>query len=322
MTTSLLLDVDTGVDDALALLFVAMHPELNLRAVTCVAGNTHVDQVVRNTLDVLHAAGHVPVPVARGAERPLIEPPRSADEINGANGLGGIVLPTSPHAREKLHAVELLRKVISESTEPLTLLALGPLTNAALLLRMYPDDAAKLERIVFMGGSASIGNASAVAEFNVWHDPEAAAIVLDAPVPVAMYGLDVFTRVVVGAADYSRMRESTNASTRLAGELLEFSARVHATDSTLDPGGLIGDAGAACFVAEPALFGSAMHPTTVELGLGRTRGQTIVDRRGMPGEADTYGDAAPSRSVEVALTVDSAAVSRLFLQTISGSVAR
>lgn len=132
------LDVDTGVDDACAVLFAARHPGIELRAVTCVAGNTDVDQVVRNTRTVLEAAGR-----------------------------------------------------------PVNLVPLAPLTNVALLLRTYPQAAAGLARIVFMGGAALVGDATAAAEFNVCRDPEAAAVVLDAAaaldVPVTMYGLDVFS---------------------------------------------------------------------------------------------------------------------------------
>src|SRR6185295_1658894 len=175
------LDVDTGVDDACALLLASRHPALELRAVTCVAGNTEVDQVLANTLTVLSIAGRDDVPVARGADRPLLEPVRAARHAHGDDGMGDLGLPASSRAPDPRPAVELLRDVLLDAVQarsPVTLLPLGPLTNIALLLRAFPDAAAGLREIVFMGGSGARGNVTAAAEFNVWHDPEAAAVVL------------------------------------------------------------------------------------------------------------------------------------------------
>ena len=136
-SVSVIADVDTGMDDALALIFLAKDPRIDLLAVTCVAGNTGVDQVLRNTLDVLHTAGAGQVPAARGAERPLINDPRHAHAFHGANGLGGLELPRSPHAESPLAAVELLHRTVETAAAPVTLLALGPLTNVALFLRIW-----------------------------------------------------------------------------------------------------------------------------------------------------------------------------------------
>lgn len=198
----LILDVDTGVDDALALIAAVRHPDLDLLAVSCVTGNASLERVVDNTLRVLDAAGApAGIPVAAGAERPLIAPPRSAGHVHGEDGLAGIVLPESSRVPDPAGAVGMLRRVILGHPQKVTIVALAPQTNLALLLRIHPEVADNIERIVFMGGSAAIGNATAVAEFNVWHDPEAAAIVLDAAhelgIPLTMYGLDVFYDVRV-----------------------------------------------------------------------------------------------------------------------------
>jgi pyrimidine-specific ribonucleoside hydrolase len=171
-----ILDVDTGVDDALALLLAARHPGLDLRAVTCVAGNAAVPQVVTNTLAVLAAAGRTDVPVARGAARPLVDPPREARHVHGEDGMAdldhaALGLPQETAGADPRHAVELLRDLLCGTDEPVTLVPLAPLTNIALLLRLYPEAAKGLRRIVFMGGAASVGNATASAEFNIRHDP-------------------------------------------------------------------------------------------------------------------------------------------------------
>src|SRR5699024_4592817 len=123
------------------------------------------------------------VPVAAGAARPLVERPRDASHMHGADGLGNAGLPASTREVSSMHAVELMRRVLNESADPATIVALAPMTNLALLLRTYPEVADRIERVVFMGGSASVGNATASAEFNVWHDPEAASIVLNSGVP-------------------------------------------------------------------------------------------------------------------------------------------
>src|SRR5882757_8369019 len=132
--TEIILDVDTGVDDALAILFAVRHPDLRLRAITCVAGNADVDQVVANTLRVLDAAGAPDVPVARGADRPLLEPRRDARHVHGTDGMGDLGLPASARQPVAVHAVELLRREILAAPTPVTLITLAPLTNIALLL--------------------------------------------------------------------------------------------------------------------------------------------------------------------------------------------
>jgi pyrimidine-specific ribonucleoside hydrolase len=165
--TSIILDVDTGVDDAFAVLFAAMHPAINLLGVTCVDGNTNVDQVIANTLKVLDAAGAGDIPVARGAVRPLLGKSEYAEYVHGADGMGDLGITPSHRKVDSRSAIELLRDLIEESKEPVTLVPIAPLTNIALFLRAFPETAKKLHRIVLMGGSASAGNATAAAEFNV-----------------------------------------------------------------------------------------------------------------------------------------------------------
>lgn len=329
-------DVDTGVDDALALLFLSAHPGIDLRAVTCVAGNAALDQVVQNTLDVLAVAGS-DAPVAPGAQRPLLEPARDASAYHGANGLGGIRLPTSPRSAESTHAVDLIRRAVADSDDPVTLLCLAPLTNVALFLRLYPDEARRLERIVVMGGTSAVGNASPVAEFNVWHDPEAARIVLDSEVPTTLYPLDVFSRVVVSASQVDALDSQVDAlgtdagadaasPTRvaslpgtpaaLAARLLRHQISLADLPDDVASGAKIGDAGTACMLVAPELFGLTEHPIEVALSPGPARGQTVIDRRRRTGEADEHGRTAPGRTSRVALTVDAPATAALFVDTL------
>ncbi|MEJ7727450.1 MAG: nucleoside hydrolase, partial [Actinomycetes bacterium] len=268
------LDVDTGVDDALAILLALRSPAVDVRAITCVAGNADVDQVVANTLTVLDAASAPDIPVARGMTRPLVEPPRPARHVHGEDGMGDLGLPRSQRSPVGIHAVELLRTTLASATEPITLIPLAPLTNIAVLVRTYPELLDRIDRIVLMGGAAAVGNATAAAEFNVWHDPEAAAIVLDSGVPTTMYGLDVFYEPVVPVADVQALVSAADPAQQLAGRLMQHQlARFGAATVTL------GDAGAVAAVLRPDLLWTARHPVRVELAGTWTRGRTVVDQR-------------------------------------------
>ncbi|NYG07452.1 pyrimidine-specific ribonucleoside hydrolase [Phycicoccus badiiscoriae] len=326
MAIPVVLDVDTGVDDACALLLAALHPALDLRAVTCVGGNAAVDPVVANTLTVLDAAGRADVPVARGAERPLLEAPVDARHVHGHDGMGDLDWARSERAPDPRHAVELLRDVLDEAAahaddaHRVTLIPLAPLTNIALLLRTYPSAAKGIREIVFMGGAAHVGNATASAEFNVFHDPEAAAVVLDAcaelDIPVTMYGLDVFyaPRVSLETARTLAAPGGHDAA-ELAGRLIEFQCqRFGSPDAT------IGDAGAVCAVLEPAGVRREQLPVRVELAGTWSRGRTIVDRRDWSGDLshDPHGQAPAS--IDVCLEVDAQRYATLWLDTVSGGM--
>lgn len=315
-----IIDCDTGVDDALALLFAVRHPGIDLRAVTCVAGNTDVDGVVRNTLTVLEQAGAPGIPVARGAERPLIEAPRSARHVHGHDGMGDLGLPAPRRLPADVGAVALLRREILGSPRPVTLVPTAPLTNIALLLRTHPEVTRNIERIVFMGGAAGAGNATPVAEFNVWHDPEAAAILLTAGVPITMYGLDVFHRVVVPAAEVRGLRASTEPGARLAGDLLAHrpAAPGSAPDDPTEEAGGLGDAGALCAVVDPEGLTTHRLPVEVSLGPGPARGQTVVDRRPRVGESELHEGTREQCLVDVGLDVDVQRYVRLYLATVTG----
>ncbi|MEU4396281.1 nucleoside hydrolase [Kribbella sp. NPDC023855] len=311
-----ILDVDTGLDDACALLLAARHPDLDLKAVTCVGGNVGLDEVVVNTLTVLDAAGRPDVPVGRGAALPLLQPVRAAPHVHGVDGLGDIDWPKSTRTADARHAVELLRDALLEASrtgELITLIPLAPMTNIALLLRTYPEAAAGLREIVFMGGAIGIGNATASAEFNIWTDPEAAAITLNAAtelgVPVTMYGLDVFYDVMIPLAEAKALSGSESAE--LARRLIEKRSALYGSD-----GASIGDGGAVCAVIDPEGLTTQAFPVRVELSGSWSRGRTLVDTRDWTGDltSDPYG-AAPS-VVQVATAVDGRRYADLWLATV------
>jgi pyrimidine-specific ribonucleoside hydrolase len=318
MPRSIVMDVDTGTDDALAILYALGHSDLEVLGICCVAGNVAVDQVVINTCKVLDAAGAGDIPVAAGAVQPLIERARREGGSHGPDGLAGIQLPDPSRHPSSSHAIELMHQLIMASSQPVSLVTLGPKTNVAMMLIMYPDVAARLEQIIFMGGSASGGNVTAVAEFNVWQDPEAARCVIESSIPTTMYGFDLFGRLAVSQADADRFRTHDHPTVRLAGELL-YRRRVSSDDSDHDYVGLLGDAGAMVLLTNPELFVTRELPVRVNLdGIGR--GQTIVDQRAAHRVAGRDPDPWPR--IAVAVDLDVAQAASTFVKTIDGYVAR
>jgi len=308
------MDVDTGTDDALAILYALGHPDLEVLGISCVAGNVAVDQVLINTCKVFDVASAGDIPVAAGAVQPLIERARRTGSPHGPDGLGGIQLPDTARRPSHTRAIELMHQLIMASPEPVSLVTLGPKTNVAMLIIMYPDVAARLEQIIFMGGSASGGNVTAVAEFNVWQDPEAARCVIESSIPTTMYGLDVFSRLVIDQADADRFRVHDHPAIRLAGELL-YRRRVSLDDSTHNYLCLLGDAGAMVLLTNPELFVTRELPMRVNLdGIGR--GQTVVDQRTAPGVAGHDPDPWPRTAVAVDLDVEQSVSA--FVKVIDG----
>ena len=316
MAIPVILDVDTGVDDALALLFAARHPDLDLLAVSCVAGNAGLDRVVVNTATVLAAAGATDVAIGRGADRPLLDAPRAAGHVHGRDGLGDLGWPAAA-VGEVEPAIDLLRRTLLGADEPVTLVTLAPMTNIALLLRAYPEVLESIGRIVFMGGSALAGNATAAAEFNIWHDPEAAAIVLDAAAQaraeVTMYGLDVFYGPTIDQAQADAL-DGDDPARRLAAALLRFSLSRYGGEA----GATIGDAGAVCAVVDPGALTLRKMPVRVELAGTWTRGQTVADRRTWASDLDNDEHGPAPAVVDVALEIDGARYRRLWMSTVAG----
>ncbi|HEV7210986.1 MAG TPA: nucleoside hydrolase [Blastococcus sp.] len=296
--TPLVIDTDPGIDDALAILLALASPEVDLRLVTTVHGNVELAQTTENALRVLHLAGRSDVPVAAGARESLVHPqPERAGQVHGQAGLGGVQLPPSPARVDPRPAVVALADLLTTSPEPVTVAAIGPLTNLALLLRVYPDAAERIGRLVIMGGSAGRGgNMTAAAEFNAWSDPEAAHAVLTSTLPTVLVGLDVTLPTVLGVDGIARFAAAGPVGDRAAAILqqyLDVQSTAHGR-----PGVVVHDALALTEAIAPGTLGTVRRDVVVDTTLGAGRGQTIVDRR--------LVSAAPT-AVEVAESVDSAA---------------
>ncbi len=275
----LVIDTDPGIDDALAVLLALASPEVDLRLVTTVHGNVELAQTTENALRVLHLAGRSDVPVAAGARSSLVVPQlERAGHVHGTAGLGGVVLPPSPAAVDPRPAVTALADLLTSSEVPVTVAAIGPLTNIALLLAVHPDAAARIGRLVVMGGSATRGgNVTAAAEFNVWADPEAAAVVFRAGLPTVMVGLDVTLPTVLTAAGIARFAAAGPVGAQAAavlGRYVDHARTAYGTD-----GVVVHDALALTEAIVPGTLGTVRRDVVVDTGPGAGRGQTLVDRR-------------------------------------------
>jgi pyrimidine-specific ribonucleoside hydrolase len=267
--TPILIDCDPGHDDAIALLLALASPEVELLGVTTVAGNQTLEKTTANAIRVLDFVGRDDVPVAAGAERPLVREPFVAAYVHGETGLDGPDLPPPRRAPLDRHAVDFLADRVSGAT----LVAVGPLTNVALLLAQHPS--ARPDRIVLMGGSIGLGNVTPAAEFNIWADPDAAARVFASGVDVTMIGLDVTHQALLREEHVERLRGSGRTG-RMVAELYDFFHRFHAKTYGFS-GSPIHDAVALAHVFRQELVQTERLHVAIETGSELTRGRTVVD---------------------------------------------
>lgn len=274
----IIIDCDPGHDDAIALILALASPKLNVLAVTTSAGNQTPDKTLRNALRILTLLGRHDIPVAGGAPKPLLRELIIADNVHGESGLDGPALPEPGFTPQALTAVELMAKTLRASTEPVTLVPTGPLTNIALLLSAHPELKAKIARIVLMGGSAGPGNWTPAAEFNIYVDPEAAKMVFGAGVPITMCGLDVTHAAQVMDEDIERIRAITNPIARTVAELLDFFMIYHRDPKWGFVGAPLHDPCTIAWLLRPELFEGIECHVSVETQGQYTVGMTVVDR--------------------------------------------
>ena len=291
MAVPLLIDCDPGHDDAMALLLALASPEVELLGVSAVAGNQTLERTTANALRVLEFVDRGDIPVAAGAPRPLVRELHVAADVHGETGLDGPDLPPPSGAPVPEHAVEFLARRLREAPAPVTLVPIGPLTNIALLLAEHPEAAAKLERIVLMGGAIGLGNVTPAAEFNVWVDPEAAARVLHSGLDVTIVGLDVTHKALLGAERVERLRASGRTGTMVA-ELHAFYSAFHLRVYG-DPATPVHDAMAVAHVIRPGLLTTEHRNVEIDCASELCRGRTVVDllrKTGRPPNAHVATD--------------------------------
>jgi pyrimidine-specific ribonucleoside hydrolase len=302
-----ILDCDPGHDDALAILLALASPGLHVLGITTVGGNAGLDRTTRNALRVLTLLGRTDVPVAAGAARPLVREPLVQPRFHGESGLDGADLPEPAVGPREETAVELLAELVRASAGPVTLVPTGPLTNIALFLRACPGLHDRIGAISLMGGSIGEGNTTPSAEFNIWQDPEAAAIVFDSGIPVLMAGLDVTHRLLVLPPDVARLERLGTRTGQVFADLMRFFAIHHRNRYGWD-GPPVHDAVAVIRLIAPDLVTSRPLRIDVETGAGLTSGRTVADVEGITGQppnADVGVDLDRDRCID--LIVDAVA---------------
>ncbi|NOU94721.1 ribonucleoside hydrolase RihC [Paenibacillus sp. LMG 31456] len=286
----IIIDTDPGIDDAVALAIALYSEELDVRLITTVAGNVGLDKVTINALRLLQFFNKR-VPVALGAERPLIKEPIDASDIHGSTGMDGYDFeePTEDLVLKE-HAVNAMYRVIMASEKPITIVPIGPLTNIALLLKLYPGVKENIAEIVLMGGSTTRGNAGVMAEFNIFADPEAAKIVFQSGLPIVMVGLDVGLKALVYPEDSEQLKDM-NQTGKMIYQLFQ-----KYRGGSMKTGLKMYDSCAIAYLLQPEMFQVVDTFVDVELSGSLTTGCTIVDLKnylGKPSNAKVCVDIDP-----------------------------
>jgi purine nucleosidase len=278
------IDTDTASDDAVALLMALRHPDVEVVAITVVAGNVALDQGVQNALYTVERAGAA-VPVYAGCARPLIQAPRTAELAHGTDGMGDIGLPVRGRTPADGHAVDVLI-ALAHAYAPgeLTLVTLGPLTNVAAALVRDPSIARRFREIVIMGGTSDgLGNITAAAEYNIWADPEAAAIVYGCGAPLVQVGWDISRK-------YATYDAAQAAELRAVGPLAAFAVDIQRVLNELAlkvtglPGFDLADPVAMAVALEPSIATDVREwNVAIETRGELTRGMTVCDLTGYSG---------------------------------------
>lgn len=274
----IIMDCDPGVDDGIAMALIAAYPEIfQVLAVTTVNGNQTLDKVTKNALDLTEFYG-MDVPVAKGMDAPIIREPVYAPDAHGETGLGYCVLAPSSRQTEREQGVLYLQRILTElpEGEKITLLATGPLTNIAMLLKMFPEVKEKIREILFMGGAAQGGNVTSSAEFNIYVDPEAAKIVFKAGIPLVMFGLDVTNRCFLTKNQVMKLSQSPDPVAKACGDMAGY-----ALENENKYRGVVSihDAAPVMYLLHPEIFKGERAILDVDCSEGISRGRTVCDFR-------------------------------------------
>lgn len=273
---NVIIDTDPGHDDAMAILTAGARKELNIIAISTVAGNQSLEKINKNALNLVSYLG-LNIPVASGAIKPILKEVTIGDgeAIHGESGMDGFIFPENDLKVESKNAVEFMYEKIKNSGSKVTLVAIGPLTNIGILLSKYPDIKNSIEAISIMGGSISGGNVTKDAEFNIYADPDAAKIVFESGITIFMSGLDVTEKAYITFEEIEENLSSNSICTRMVKGLLDFYGNFFKTHGAGKI--LLHDVCAVLYLTNPELFKGAYHSTTVNTSDGILRGKTIIN---------------------------------------------
>ena len=272
----IIFDCDPGLDDALALLLAIANDDLEILAVTTIAGNSTIENTTQNALDLLEFYGRPDIPVARGNANPILGNFSMGAHVHGQRGIGSVTLKTSSANEHPLRAHDLIHKLLMESDEKITIVATGPLTNIALAISLYPEIIDKIELISMMGGSLNVGNIGAVTEANAGNDPEATHILLSCGVPIAMFGLHLTYATQIYPEDMDRFESIGGEFAKTIADFNRFHFQFYKNELGFkgDPSH---DSCAVAYLINPDIFTMEEYNVVMDLDGKYSRGQTIVD---------------------------------------------
>ena len=316
-----ILDCDPGHDDAFAIMLAAHN--LDLLGITTIGGNCSLENVTTNALKVLEVIGRTDIPVCAGHAGPLVAPLVTAPQFHGPTGMDGPKLPDPVVVKQKRHGVDFIVDTLL-STDAVTLIATGPLTNIAAAINREPRIVERVRELSIMGGSATFGNWTPTAEFNVFVDPEAAYRVFNSGMQVKMCGLNLTRQCLLTRGHLDTIGRIGTRAARFAVDLGAFFLQAAADNAAL-PGAVIHDACAAAWIIDPALITAAPMHVTVELQGEFTRGMTVCDSRHLRTAAPeidlrrtpTMAPRGAGPNAEVALDLDFAGFMQLLLTTLA-----
>ncbi len=273
----IILDCDPGQDDAIAILLALGSPEeIELLAVTAVAGNVPLGLTEVNARKTLELAGRTEVPVWKGCHRPLVETLETAEYVHGETGLNGVELPEPAMALQPGHAVDaLIDMVMAAEPRTITLCPTGPLTNIAMAILKEPGFAARVKEIVLMGGAIGLGNVTPAAEFNIYVDPHAARVVFESGIAITMLGLDVTHQALVNRDRLEAIRALGTPVGLAAAGLVDFFNRFDSQRYAVD-GAPLHDPCVVAWLIDPTLFQGKPCKVTIETE-GGSKGRTNVE---------------------------------------------
>ncbi len=271
----LIIDCDPGKDDAVALLLAFASPELDLKAITTVAGNVPLAKTAANARRICELGGRADIPVHAGCPRPIMQPLETATHVHGEDGLAGADLPPPTVTLADGHAVDVLVERLMAGDD-ITLAVLGPMTNVALAIVKQPDIVPRIREIVFMGGGVGVGNVTPYAEFNLYCDPHAAAVVVGAGVPLTMIGLDVTYQARATAERLAAIAAIGNRPAAIVTSMLGIHRERGADTESGEIGSPLHDPCVIAYLLRPDLFDCEALHVTVETTDFERLGETVL----------------------------------------------
>lgn len=274
----IIIDTDPGQDDAVAILLALASPELEVLGVTAVAGNVPLPLTEKNARIVCELAGRTDLPVFAGSDAPMVRKLVTAEHVHGKTGLDGLPLPEPKMALQSRHAVEFLIETLRrEVPGSVTLVPIGPLTNVALALERAPDIAGRIAEIVLMGGAYfEVGNITPAAEFNIYVDPEAAALVFRSGIPLTVMPLDVTHKALTTKARVDAFRALGNETGQMVAAWTDFFERFD-KEKYGSEGAPLHDPCTIAYLLKPELFSGRRINVEIETQSELTRGMTVAD---------------------------------------------